>query len=203
MDLYEELGVASTSSTKDIKKAYRSKAQKFHPDKKDGDSEKFHTITVAYQVLKDKEQRHHYDETGEYKGAEPDDIAEKITVLFLEIVSSGDYKGDLVNRCRKLIDREEAILSAAKTDIETEVNKLKIVLPRISFSGEGKNLFEEAVNAKIKTLSAQLGLVAQKTKELEEIRQTLDSYIDTAPEEVNTPSLLSTTTLSTHFMRAG
>lgn len=182
MHLYDELGVASTASTKEIKKAYRSNAQKYHPDKDGGDPEKFHTITVAYQTLKDKEQRQRYDETGEYKGAEPDDIAEKITGLFLEIVSSGDYKGDLVKRCRKLIDREEAILSATKADVEAEVDRLEAVLPRISFSGEGKNLFEEAVNARIKSLSAQLGLVAQKTKELEEIRKTLSSYIDTAPE---------------------
>ena len=52
-DFYEILGVKRDSSTKQIKKAYRTLAMKFHPDKNPDDpdaQEKFHDINAAYEV---------------------------------------------------------------------------------------------------------------------------------------------------------
>ena len=61
---YDILGVASDASPSDIKKAYRSLAQKYHPDKNQGDekaSNKFKEIGEAYSTLSDKEKRSAYD----------------------------------------------------------------------------------------------------------------------------------------------
>jgi len=63
-DFYEILGVPKTASQKDIKKAYRNLAKKFHPDKHEGDAaaeERFKRITEAYNALGDKEARAEYD----------------------------------------------------------------------------------------------------------------------------------------------
>lgn len=62
-DYYEVLGVSKTASEAEIKKAYRSKAHKLHPDK-GGDSEKFKEINEAYQVLGDQQKRAQYDQFG-------------------------------------------------------------------------------------------------------------------------------------------
>ncbi|HUL04957.1 MAG TPA: molecular chaperone DnaJ [Candidatus Acidoferrum sp.] len=66
-DYYESLGVARGASADDIKKAYRSLAMKFHPDRNQGDKaaeHKFKEISEAYEVLKDDQKRAAYDRFG-------------------------------------------------------------------------------------------------------------------------------------------
>ncbi|KAL3853186.1 hypothetical protein ACJMK2_016751 [Sinanodonta woodiana] len=67
-DYYEILGVKKGASEKEIKKAFRKLAIKFHPDKNKKDPEaekKFVEIAKAYEVLSDKDKRRHYDQFGE------------------------------------------------------------------------------------------------------------------------------------------
>ena len=61
---YDILGVEPHADKKQIKKAYRRLAQKYHPDKNEGDvaaSEKFKEIVEAYSTLSDDQKRSEYD----------------------------------------------------------------------------------------------------------------------------------------------
>ena len=62
-DYYKILGLNKNCSSDDIKKAYRSLAIKYHPDKnKSNDAEdKFKNISEAYQILSDPSKRKQYD----------------------------------------------------------------------------------------------------------------------------------------------
>ena len=65
-DYYDVLGVNKDADKRDIKKAYRKLALKYHPDKnpsKDAE-EKFKEISEAYAVLSDDEKRQMYDQYG-------------------------------------------------------------------------------------------------------------------------------------------
>ena len=67
-DYYAVLGVPHDASEKDIKRAYRKLAQKYHPDANSEDpkaEERFKEITEAYAVLGDREQRRQYDQARE------------------------------------------------------------------------------------------------------------------------------------------
>ncbi len=66
-DYYEILGVSKSASDSEIKKAYRKKAIKYHPDKNPGDSqaeENFKKAAEAYEVLGNKDKRSKYDQFG-------------------------------------------------------------------------------------------------------------------------------------------
>ena len=65
-DYYEVLGVDKTADEKEIKKAYRKLAMKYHPDvsEEEGSEEKFKEISEAYAVLSDEEKRQRYDQFG-------------------------------------------------------------------------------------------------------------------------------------------
>jgi molecular chaperone DnaJ len=61
---YETLGVEKSASAEDIKKAFRNKAFKYHPDKHAGDKKYediFKSINNAYSVLGDPEKKRMYD----------------------------------------------------------------------------------------------------------------------------------------------
>ncbi len=66
-DYYEVLGVSKSASADEIKKAYRKKAIKYHPDKNPGDKEaeeKFKEAAEAFEVLSNAEKRERYDRFG-------------------------------------------------------------------------------------------------------------------------------------------
>jgi molecular chaperone DnaJ len=67
-DFYQTLGITKDASASDIKKAYRKKALKYHPDRNPDDKDaeqKFKKISEAYEVLSDENKRQTYDRYGE------------------------------------------------------------------------------------------------------------------------------------------
>ena len=65
-DFYELLGVSKEADEAELTKAYRKLALKLHPDKcqLEGGETAFKKVSNAFSVLKDPEQRAHYDRFG-------------------------------------------------------------------------------------------------------------------------------------------
>lgn len=63
-DYYKILGVEKGATDQEIKRAFRKLAHEYHPDKANGNIDKFKEINEAYQVLGNKEKRQQYDQFG-------------------------------------------------------------------------------------------------------------------------------------------
>ncbi|MFA6225377.1 MAG: molecular chaperone DnaJ [Methanoregula sp.] len=65
-DYYDVLGIPRNADEKEVKKAYRNLARKYHPDvcKDKGAEEKFKQINEAYSVLSDEQKKGQYDNMG-------------------------------------------------------------------------------------------------------------------------------------------
>ncbi|CAI4065434.1 hypothetical protein N7582_003046 [Saccharomyces uvarum] len=122
-EYYDLLGVSTTASAIEIKKAYRKKSIQEHPDKNPNDpkaTERFQAISEAYQVLGDNELRVKYDKYGR-KEAIPqggfEDAAEQFSVIF-----GGDafasYIGELM--LLKNLQKTEELSAADEAEKEKE-----------------------------------------------------------------------------------
>ncbi len=72
-DYYEVLGVTKGADDKEIKKAYKRLAMKYHPDRTQGDKameEKFKEVQEAYEILSDEQKKAAYDQYG-HAGVDP------------------------------------------------------------------------------------------------------------------------------------
>jgi len=61
MNYYEILGVSKKASKEEIKKAFREKAKKYHPDVNPEGADFFKKLVKAYETLIDNEKRQQYD----------------------------------------------------------------------------------------------------------------------------------------------
>jgi curved DNA-binding protein CbpA len=107
---YDILGVSSEATDLEIKKAYRSRAIKLHPDKNLDDPEaaaKFQELGEAYQVLKDSDLRKKYDMYGKDQAVPEagfEDPAELLTSIF-----GGEAFADLVGEISLIKDLQKQV----------------------------------------------------------------------------------------------
>ncbi|KAF7584160.1 putative DnaJ-like protein [Clavispora lusitaniae] len=122
---YDILGVPSTSTALDIKKAYRKAAIKFHPDKNPDDPEaiaKFQAIGEAYQVLSDDRLREKYDKYGKQESV-PSEGFEDPTEFFSMIFGGEAFK-DWIGELSLLQEMSKtAELSGMGDDADTDAKK--------------------------------------------------------------------------------
>jgi molecular chaperone DnaJ len=124
-EYYELLGVSEDASQDEIKKAYRKKAKKYHPDSNsdEANEEKFKKINKAYDVLSDEEKRKKYDQFGKqgvegHAGRGQRRAASNFQDIFEQIFGGGGRSRQKKGQDLKIhttIDLEEAYNGVEKT----------------------------------------------------------------------------------------
>ncbi|KAI0340161.1 hypothetical protein BDW22DRAFT_1347215 [Trametopsis cervina] len=145
---YDLLEVSPDASESDLKKAYRKKALRLHPDK-GGDPELFKEVTHAYEVLSDPQKRSIYDARGEaglseqggMGGMDPQD-------LFSQLFGGGGFFGGGPSRQsgpRKTKDLVHRVTVSLEDLYKGKVSKLALTRNVICGKCNGKGGKEGAV----------------------------------------------------------
>ena len=192
MNLYDILGVKSTCSLSEIKRAYKEKAGQCHPDKNSDDPEatiKFQTLTNAYNVLKDPEQRRRYDETGE-TGNTPSLNEEANSVIgriLLDIAEREDFVArNYFVDVRMMLKKTLAQCKSDKLRMETSSNKLEYLISKT----KANNMLISMLNQKLHELNHGKAHAEQGCKVMSKALELLTEYRYTgqAPVSTSTPT---------------
>lgn len=121
MNPYKTLNSKPSDDLKDIKKRYRKLVNKFHPDKKGGDPEKFHEIQQAWEVINNPERICFYDIFGD--SITPEDIGVVMSQLENNFISCMDAN----NPIKVMTKTSESALKMYRERIDEcqiKINKL-------------------------------------------------------------------------------
>lgn len=173
MNPYTELGLDPAASPGEIKKAYRRKAAKHHPDK-GGKEEEFHRINNAYKLLSDPAKRARYDETGDAGMADEwDRIVEKEFADLILMILESDPP-DVALNARQALAAKQDQLATAKRKSERELDKIRRQVGRVKLIASGSDpildalRFEETrIREHIRTIGADTKLYAAVALQLE------------------------------------
>lgn len=182
MGPYETLGVSRSASDKDIKKAFKSKAQKAHPDRKDGDSETFQALTKAYELLSDHERRERYDATGDTQAPPSDEVQVEQMLMFIfnSMLGQGQTHGDLVKKMSDALTTQHTQASQQKITVVSAIARFEKFKGRIET--EGHNPFEGLVDQKIREEQRKLEQLDEKLRIMGLAQERLTACKDVRPE---------------------
>ena len=185
MNLYEVLGVSKSASLDQIRKAYRAKAKKHHPDS-GGDPEEFKKIQRAWEVLYDPKKREWYDKTG--SDVMPNDgeieiiIENTFTSVLNQLMSNSQYgvlmddlKEAAQRTLRTAIAQAEVKLSQFKEQ-EAKLRKWKGRLKRKN--SDEPTAWTSLVEEHIKRHEKEIIIATEGIKQLKKAYDELNTYED-------------------------
>lgn len=180
MSHYDTLGVSADASKDDIKRAYRKKAHKAHPDK-GGDPEKFYPIQRAYETLKDDARRAHYDKTGADTGSQELDIRRvamgELGNLFIKALNELDFEHmNVVAEVRGFIDKQTNKETTSIQDTRKYIVKREKAIKRIKFKGDGPNVLEQMILGDIRSKQRVIYEAEWRIEICKEVLKLLKDY---------------------------
>lgn len=194
MTHYDTLGVPKDANAVAIKRAYRKKRAKAHPDREGGSHQAMVALTRAYDTLSDSDKRARYDQTGEDAQAStppPLDTQARnlIMGLFDQIVEHADDTQPLIELVRLNINNSKHSARGTVSQLRETIKRLEKRKKRLKYTGKERNFLLDLLELKI-------GGATQKAAKLEEqltvMDQALEMLRDFAyePEEMGASAIL-------------
>lgn len=171
-DPYTTLGVPKDADGDALKRAYRKKSKKCHPDTA-GTDEAQREINAAYAVLCDPDRRKRYDETGE---SEPpkDSALQELVTMFVGAVAE-DTSDPL-----KFVSQQLSLTSRNVADQQEKYRKLaakfRLKADKVSRTGDGENLLATALRNQAAELERQALLGEEHLGKFARMLALLDEY---------------------------
>jgi DnaJ-class molecular chaperone len=179
MTHYQTLGLDKNATHSDIKKSYRSKAQKNHPDR-GGDESLFMQIQRAYDTLSDLDKRDHYDRTGQDdKPSMEDEANARLSQLFSELIIRDSQRGDMVKAAINAVIQSSCTLQSRTGSNDALIKSLGKRRDRIKRKTEGPNLYIQAIDGKVAALDQDNKVIAHEIELNTTLMAMLEEYSDT------------------------
>ena len=196
MTMYETLGVAPDASAKEVKTAYKRLAQEYHPDRPNGDREKFIPVQEAYDVLGNAKRRERYDRTGQTDYRNFDRMVDdKLTNLFNGMLTHPtDIVGDAIEQMKSMTRKG----LSNTTNNQAEVQSKKFVIlrrrDRIAAVENEVNLYRKLADQQVIQCSNEIERLGREIDVLNAVLDRLENYKDEAPVEQFTKAFYTTGT---------
>lgn len=126
MTHYTTLDLPIDATQDEIKKAYRSKAQKHHPDK-NGDKEAFQAIQKAYDVLSDPDTRAYCDEHGSEPQQGPT-LKDEAMALLVQAIDQVIQQTDV--DFENVLENAKDLISQKSKATQEEIDKMEKMLQK-------------------------------------------------------------------------
>lgn len=184
--LYDALEIPTTATPAEIRKAFRNKSRKAHPDG-EGSKEEMQRLSEAYHVLIDPVRRKQYDETG--STAEFPSALGLVSKMVIQLISETLGAGkdpeciDLLAVVKARIEEEIGTLDTKCDQLEKLVAKFKKVAKRLTSKKGKDNLLVQSLMAHIGMLENHIKAIPAEKHKLEECLEFLKDYKYNAEKE--------------------
>ena len=177
-DHYDTVGVDKDADENEIRKAYKTKAQKSHPDK-GGDVEKFQALQHAYDVLSDHDRRRRYD-NGEDVGKRTTTLEEKaistMMQLFAQQLEITNDSLDMVLAAKTGIEVRMNELLGQKSKAQAYVRKMHHLQKRMHYKGSGRDMFQALTEQRAQAAKDSIEKMTEEDKVLNRALVLVNEY---------------------------
>ena len=160
MSHYETLGVQKDATPSDIKKAYRKKASRAHPDKGGSDAD-MARLNRALQVLEDPERRAKYDATGQDADGPP--IEQRARAAMLSMIQQTIEQTDenVVEVISRAIANKKAEMQREQHKVQSRRERFAKRAGKIKVKEGTENLATLVIDQQLQHCDAQLEQIAE------------------------------------------
>lgn len=196
MDPYAELDVARDADATRIKRAYRDKAKRAHPDA-GGDADAFARLSTALAILSDPKRRARFDETGDAGPERMDSIDTDAIQCIAEVVvsilhqSPDPSREDALNTVRNVLIINRQRQERAKADATKAAEKAEAFRDRWTRKDGKPDVIRATLDSVAADARRQVEAMDRMLQVLARATEIIDAYEfrrDVAPKTMQPPS---------------
>lgn len=186
IDPYEIMGVEKTASDQEIKRSYRERSSKLHPDKHGGDETGMVMLNQAYGILRDPEKRKIYDETGQVHRNSREDRIQTILHEFLFKVAEGcDTMDQALKQTESMMTEVIRKGNASLDDNKRKIRILEKKRKAYVYKGKGTDIFGVRLEGQVDSLQKTNENLKEELSLVEEASKLLKDYEALDQQEVH------------------
>lgn len=180
MTLYEDLGVPPDASSEEIRKAYRERASKEHPDK-GGSVKRFQVIQKAYSVLGKRDKRARYDASGEAEEGPTirSQALQQLAMMMFQLIDRDNKDPewmDLMGELRNIVQAGNKRLAESEQTTKAKAAGYLRVAKRMRGKKGKQNVLKEMILRQAKATEESLVGLKEKAKVGKEMWTILEDH---------------------------